>query len=90
MKTLIARYSRLTQFCIITGVSLLLFSCQSKDKAADDDAKVVSQTPVTVTTVDSSALTDYRPECNFNHVAKKHCKVKCHRLYSAGKRTAWT
>jgi len=59
MKTLIARYSRLTQFCIITGVSLLLFSCQSKDKAADDDAKVVSQTPVTVTTVDSSALTDY-------------------------------
>ncbi|WP_428329975.1 efflux RND transporter periplasmic adaptor subunit [Mucilaginibacter sp.] len=39
----------------------MLFSCQSKDKAADDgaDAKVESQTPVTVTTVNDSTLTDY-------------------------------
>jgi multidrug efflux pump subunit AcrA (membrane-fusion protein) len=59
MKTLIARYSRLTQLCFVTGASILLFSCQNKDKAADEDAKIVSQTPVTVTTVDSSALTDY-------------------------------
>jgi multidrug efflux pump subunit AcrA (membrane-fusion protein) len=42
------------------GLALLLFSCQSADKKADDDdAKVVSQTPVTVTTIDSSALADY-------------------------------
>lgn len=42
------------------GLSALLFSCKSKDKAADDeDAKVASQTPVTITNVDSSAMTDY-------------------------------
>jgi len=42
------------------SLALLLFSCQSKDKAGDDeDAKVVSQTPVTVTGVDNSALIDY-------------------------------
>lgn len=42
------------------GVASLLFSCQSKDKAADDDdAKVASETPVTVTSVDDSTLTDY-------------------------------
>ena len=38
---------------------VLLFSCTSKDKGDDEDTKVTSQTPVTVTTVDSSALTDY-------------------------------
>jgi multidrug efflux pump subunit AcrA (membrane-fusion protein) len=60
MKTLITRYSRIMQIYFVLGPALLLFSCQSKDKAADDDdAKVVSQTPVTVTTVDSSALIDY-------------------------------
>ena len=60
MKTLITRYSRFARHYFIMGLALLIFSCQSKDKAADDDdAKVASQTPVTVTTVDSSALTDY-------------------------------
>jgi len=60
MKTLITRYSRFTRHYFVIGLALLLFSCQSKDKAGDDDdAKVASQTPVTVTTVDSSALTDY-------------------------------
>src|SRR5580704_715885 len=60
MKTLITRYFRSTRHYFIMGLALLLFSCQSKDKAGDDDdAKVASQTPVTVTTVDSSALTDY-------------------------------
>ena len=60
MKTLIPRYARIAQFCFAIGFVLLLFSCNSKDKAGEDeDAKVVSQTPVTVTTVESSALTDY-------------------------------
>jgi multidrug efflux pump subunit AcrA (membrane-fusion protein) len=64
MKTLIAKYStRLFYFVpVITGICLLLFlfSCQSNSKAADDDdAKVASQTPVTVIKVNDSALTDY-------------------------------
>jgi multidrug efflux pump subunit AcrA (membrane-fusion protein) len=59
MKTLIVQYFRLAHFCFLTGLSLTLFSCHSKDKADDEDAKVVSQTPVTVATVDSSAMTDY-------------------------------
>jgi multidrug efflux pump subunit AcrA (membrane-fusion protein) len=60
MKTLITQYPRIIQIYFVMGLALLLFSCQSKDKAADDDdAKVVSQTSVTVTTIDSSALTDY-------------------------------
>jgi len=37
-----------------------LFSCHSADKGGDDeDAKVASQTPVTVITVNDSTLTDY-------------------------------
>jgi multidrug efflux pump subunit AcrA (membrane-fusion protein) len=60
MKTLISQYSRNARLYFAMGIGLLLFSCQSKDKAGDDDdAKVVSITPVTTTTVDSSALTDY-------------------------------
>ena len=42
------------------GLSIWLFSCKSNEKAAaDDDAKVESQTPVTVTAVNDSTLTDY-------------------------------
>jgi len=60
MKSLITRYSRFTRHYFVIGLALLLFSCQSKDKAGDDDdTKVASQTAVTVTAVDSSALTDY-------------------------------
>jgi len=60
MKTLITRYFRFTRHYFVMGLAMMLFSCKSKDKAGDDDdAKVASQTPVTVTAVDSSALTDY-------------------------------
>ena len=60
MKTLTTQYARVMQLFFAIGFVTLLFSCKSKDKAGDDeDAKVVSQTPVTVTSVDSSALTDY-------------------------------
>ncbi|SDF20555.1 HlyD family secretion protein [Mucilaginibacter pineti] len=39
---------------------LVLFSCKSKDSAAGgEDAAVASQTPVTVTTVTDSSMTDY-------------------------------
>jgi multidrug efflux pump subunit AcrA (membrane-fusion protein) len=62
MKTFITKYSRTWQFCFLIGISLTLFSCRG-DKAAGGedggDAKVVSQTPVTVTTVNDSTLTDY-------------------------------
>src|ERR1700760_4475786 len=45
---------------LIYGLAALLFSCHGKDKAADDeDSKVASLTPVTVTTVNDSTLTDY-------------------------------
>jgi len=46
------------KMCFIACL-MLLFSCKDKDKADDEDAKVVSQTPVTVTTVNDSTLTDY-------------------------------
>ena len=60
MKTLITKYPRLRLYYCVMGMSLLLFSCQSKDSAGgDDDAKVASQTPVTVTTVNDSTLIDY-------------------------------
>ena len=60
MKTLVTRYFRFTRHYLVMGLALLLFSCKGKEKADDDDdAKVASQTPVTVTAVDSSALTDY-------------------------------
>src|ERR1700742_2873723 len=60
MKTSIVKYLPITQIYFVIGISIMLLSCQSKDKGGDDeDAKVASQTPVSVTTVDSSALTDY-------------------------------
>jgi multidrug efflux pump subunit AcrA (membrane-fusion protein) len=60
MKTSIARYSQIIQINFIIGIVMLLFSCQGKKEGGDDeDAKVVSETPVTVTTVDTSALADF-------------------------------
>lgn len=45
---------------LVLGLAVLLFSCHGNEPAAgDEDAKVVSQTPVTVTTVNDSTLTDY-------------------------------
>jgi len=59
MKILIFKYTGIRKLYFIMGLSLWLFSCKSNDKAADDDAKVASQTPVTVTAVNDSTLTDY-------------------------------
>jgi len=60
MKTSNKKYYTLSHFCFIAGLSVLLFSCQGKGAGGDDeDAKVVSQTPVTVTTVSDSTMVDY-------------------------------
>jgi len=70
MKTFAVKY-------LVLGIAVLLFSCKGKDKAADDeDAKVASQTPVTVTTVNDSTLVDY-----IDLTAKKLCKSKCQRVH---------
>ncbi len=60
MKTLITRYPAIRYLFIIAGISLFFCACHSNEKPADDDnADVKAQTPVTVTTVDQSALSDY-------------------------------
>lgn len=60
MKTFINKHLFTRQIFYLIGLSIFLFSCKSNDKAgADDDAKVASQTPVTVTAVNDSSLTDY-------------------------------
>ncbi|WP_184541884.1 efflux RND transporter periplasmic adaptor subunit [Mucilaginibacter sp. FT3.2] len=48
------------QIYLVVCLPLLLFSCKGADKPAGaEDAAVVSQTPVTVTTVNDSSLVDY-------------------------------
>lgn len=60
MKTLCVNYQPVKFIFLVAGLCILLFSCKSSDKKADDeDAKVESQTPVTVTTISDSSLTDY-------------------------------
>jgi multidrug efflux pump subunit AcrA (membrane-fusion protein) len=60
MKILISKYAGFWKLYFIMGLSIGLFSCKSNEKPADDeDAKVASQTPVTVVTVNNSTLTDY-------------------------------
>ena len=59
MKTLLIKFSAIKHICFAIGICAILFSCKSKDKDDDEDAKVTSQTPVSVTTVNDSTLTDY-------------------------------
>jgi multidrug efflux pump subunit AcrA (membrane-fusion protein) len=59
MKTFSHKYFRAGNLFLLAGLSVLLFSCGAKDAGGDEDAKVVSQTPVTVTTVSDSTLVDY-------------------------------
>ncbi|HTH82774.1 MAG TPA: HlyD family efflux transporter periplasmic adaptor subunit [Mucilaginibacter sp.] len=55
MKLLIVKYS-----CFALSILLLLSACKGNEKSAgDDEAKVDVQTPVTVTAVNDSTLTDY-------------------------------
>lgn len=51
---------KLNHLYIFACLLLLLYSCKGADKpAGEEDAAVVSQTPVTVTTVNDSAMVDY-------------------------------
>jgi multidrug efflux pump subunit AcrA (membrane-fusion protein) len=62
MKTPSLKYFSRKPYFFVMGLALFIFSCHGGDKAAggdDEDAKVVSQTPVTVTTVNDSTLVDY-------------------------------
>ena len=60
MKILTIRYPAIKCLLLITGISLCMGSCKSNTKAeGDDDASVKAQTPVTVTTIDQSAMADY-------------------------------
>ena len=60
MEILNTRYPAIKCLLIAAGISLCLGSCKSNTKAeGDDDTSVKAQTPVTVTAVDQSSLTDY-------------------------------
>ena len=60
MKIFNTTYSKTRFIYFAICLPLMFLGCKSKDKAAeDDDAKVASQTPVTVTTINDSTLTDY-------------------------------
>jgi multidrug efflux pump subunit AcrA (membrane-fusion protein) len=59
MKTLITKHTVIKYLFVITGFSLCFCACHSNDKPAADDADVKAQTPVTVTTIDQSAMADY-------------------------------
>jgi len=59
MKNFVINYSGAVKCYFIAILLLISFSCKNKEKAEDDDAKVASQTPVTVTSVNDSTLTDY-------------------------------
>src|SRR3569832_90490 len=60
MKILYTKYPAIKCLFLAAGISLCLDTCKSNKKAeGDDDASVKAQTPVTVTSVDQSSLTDY-------------------------------
>jgi multidrug efflux pump subunit AcrA (membrane-fusion protein) len=45
---------------LLLGISVMLYACKGPDKTAvDDDAKVESQTPVTITTINDNSMVDY-------------------------------
>jgi len=57
---ILTKYLAIKCLFLAAGISLCLGSCKSNTKAeGDDDANVKAQTPVTVTTIDQSSLTDY-------------------------------
>jgi len=60
MKTFPHKILRISPLLIASGLCVLLYSCGSKSAGGDDeDAKVASQTPVTVTAVSDSTMVDY-------------------------------
>ena len=61
MTTSVIAHFRSRSLYFMIGIAVLLFSCKgAADKSDDDDkATVNAQTPVTVTTVNDSAIVDY-------------------------------
>jgi multidrug efflux pump subunit AcrA (membrane-fusion protein) len=60
MKTPGTAFIRTSQLYFILGITLFLFACGGKDKKEADDAdNSKAQTPVTVTTINDSTMTDY-------------------------------
>src|ERR1700722_20777135 len=61
MKTYTHKFLHAGLLFLIAGLCVLFYSCGGKSGGGDDDddSKVVSQTPVTVTTVSDSTMVDY-------------------------------
>lgn len=60
MKSFIAKYPCIQPAYFLLAFFILLASCKSNDKSADEDeAKVETITPVTVTTINDSTMIDY-------------------------------
>lgn len=59
MKTPIILFSRIKLIFFIMGCVLFLFSCKGKGSPDDNADNVKAQTPVTVTSIDDSSMTDY-------------------------------
>src|SRR5579872_5824340 len=60
MKTKITKYPPARLLALVIGLMVCLGSCTGKKADADEDtSKVQAQTPVTVTSVDQNAMTDY-------------------------------
>jgi multidrug efflux pump subunit AcrA (membrane-fusion protein) len=59
MKKLFPSYNFLKRGAFILGLSIAIGSCKSHAPAEEDSADVKAQTPVTVTTIDNSPMTEY-------------------------------
>ena len=59
MKNLVIKHSRFYNLGLAIATTLILFSCTSNQKKEEEDSKTVSQTPVTVISINDSTLTDY-------------------------------
>jgi multidrug efflux pump subunit AcrA (membrane-fusion protein) len=59
MKTPGIAFQRTSTFYLVLAVILFLSACKGKDKPADAAENVKAQTPVTVTAINDSSMTDY-------------------------------
>jgi len=59
MKTLSFTYTAFKQLLLVTGISLLLFSCKEKAPAEDESDNIKAITPVTITTVNDTSMVSY-------------------------------
>lgn len=59
METRTIAFQRITTLYFVLAVILFLSACKGQDKAADGADNVKAQTPVTVTAINDSSMTDY-------------------------------